>query len=127
MVQSKKATSTPRLTPEEFVLQGITNLKTLKYKGVHVVRSGFNTAFREYFGEGFCPIETTTQMRKDSKIAVFLARGGASLYLREDLKDSTLERHDDDWATRDQEGFQKKAPDKSPGASGDALSKILNN
>lgn len=124
MVTSSKAASEPRLTPEAFVLKAITTLKTEKFKGIHVVRSGFNQAFRDYFGNEADPIATTTQMRKDGKIAVFLAKGGASLYLREDLKETTLIRHDADWVARDQAGFQKKAP--SPYAGGDdVLTKIL--
>ena len=125
MVKSKKATSEERLTPEAFVLQAIVALKTEKFKGVHVVRSGFNQAFRDYFGDEADPIETTTQMRKEGKIAIFLAKGGASLYLREDLKESTLTRHDADWEKRDTEGFQKKRNSKSAGSGDDVLAKIL--
>lgn len=125
MVKSRKASSEPRLTPEAFVLQAILALKTEKYKGVHVVRSGFNQAFRNYFGDEVGPIETTTQMRKDGKIAVFLAKGGASLYLREDLKESTLSRHDADWEKRDQEGFQKRRNSASTAGGDDVLTKIL--
>lgn len=124
MVTSTKAASEPKLTPEAFVLQAVAALKTEKYKGVHVVRSGFNQAFRDYFGKEADPIETTTQMRKEGKLAIFLAKGGASLYLRGDLKESTLARHDADWERRDQEGFQKKAPAQASG-EGDVLSKIL--
>jgi len=107
--------SEERLTPEEFVLRAIRNLKTEKYKGVHVVHSGFNRAFRDYFGDEADPIGTTTQMRKDGKIAVFLTKGGASLYLREDLKESTLSRHDAEWEKRD----------TAPDADDDVLTKIL--
>lgn len=125
MVKSTKTRSGERLTPEAFVLQAIANLKTERYKGVHVVRSGFNQAFRDYFGNEADPIETTTQMRKEGKIAIFLAKGGASLYLPEDLKESTLSRHNTDWARRDAEGFQKKLGPKSTGGDDDVLTKIL--
>ena len=125
MVKSKKVTSEERLTPEAFVLQAITALKTEKFKGVHVVRSGLHKAFRDYFGDKADPIETTTQMRKDGKIAVFLAKGGVSLYLREGLTESTLIRHDAEWKKRDTEGFQKKRSPKSVKADDVVLSKIL--
>ncbi len=126
MVQSKNVNSTePKLSPEEFVLQAVVALKTEKYKGVHVVRSGFNQAFRDYFGDEADPIATTTQMRKDGKIAIFLSKGGASLYLLEDLKESTRTRHDIDWEKRDREGPPKKADPKRPATSDDVLSKIL--
>ncbi len=124
MVKSKNATSNERLTPESFVLQAIDALKTEK-KGVHVVRSGFNQAFRNYFGDEADPIETTTQMRRDGKIAVFLATGGVLLYLRENLKETTLSRHDADWEKRDQQGFEKKRSSKPTGGDDDVLAKIL--
>lgn len=124
MVQSNKAISQPRLSPEDFVLKAIAALKTQKFKGVHVVRSGFNQAFRDYFGDQADPIQTTTQMRKDRRIAVFLAKGGASLYLREDLKETTLVRHDEDWTRRDQEGFEKRGT-KPVAGTDDVLSRIL--
>ncbi|MEX0917856.1 MAG: hypothetical protein WDZ93_01750 [Candidatus Paceibacterota bacterium] len=124
MVQSQKAASTPKLSPEEFVLRAIVALKNGKSNGIHVVHSGFNNAFREHFGNAADPIATTTQMRKDGKIAILLSRGGVRLYLREDLTEVTLARHDEDWEKRDREGFQKKAP---PPASrtDDPLAKIL--
>ncbi len=100
--------SAQRLTPEAFVLKAIVALRNGKSKGVHVVRSGFNKDFREYFGNEADPIETTTRMRKEGKIAVFLSRGGASLYLRTDLREPTLVRHDADWVRRDQEGRPSK-------------------
>lgn len=126
MVTSNKASavSTPQLTPEEFVLKAIAKLRGDK-KGIHVVRSGFNRLFREYFGNAVDPVATTTQMRRDGKIAVFLSRGGASLYLRADLKPATLSRHDAEWAERD----QKEPPPKvKRGANHDTkalLAKIL--
>jgi hypothetical protein len=128
VVKSAKANApapmASRLTPEAFVLQAIATLKTEKYKGVHVVHSKFNQAFREYFGDEVDPIDITTQMRKDGKIAVFLKKGGASLYLRLDLMAKTLERHDAEWAVRDAEGFQK--PAKKPAMErSDVLEKIL--
>ncbi|MBP9669412.1 MAG: hypothetical protein KBE09_03930 [Candidatus Pacebacteria bacterium] len=124
MVKSSNTNGSPqKLTPEEFVLKAITALRTEKSKGIHVVRSGFNKGFREYFGNDADPIQTTTRMRQEGKIAVFLSKGGASLYLRTDLRDSTLTRHDEDWAKRDQQGRPLKTeakPDKSS-----VLQKIL--
>jgi hypothetical protein len=124
MVKSKK-TSEPRLTPEAFVLQAIAALKTEKFKGVHAVRSGFNQAFREYFGDEADPISVTCQMRKDGKIAIFPLRGGVSLYLRKDLKESTLKRHDADWARRDAEEVPKAKHSSGKDDDDDTLSKIL--
>lgn len=125
MVKPKNAAAAPTLTPEEFVLKAIRTLKTDRYKGVHVRYSGFNTAFRRYFGDKADPIETTTKLRKERKIAILLARGGATLYLREDLKETTLDRHDADWERRDNEDPQKKTNSKSATEVDNVLAKIL--
>ncbi len=123
MVTSKKAPH-ELMSPEDLVLQGIVTLRTEKSKGIHAVRSGFNQAFRDYFGNEADPIETTTQMRKDGKIAVILVKGGAMLYLRDDLQPSTLARHDADWEKREREGTRTKAASKVATES-NVLTKIL--
>jgi|GEM_PF-1709339 len=129
MVKSINLVAVERFTPEQFVQKAIRALRTEKSKGIHVVRSGFNQAFRDYFDGKIDPVETTTQMRKEGKLAVFLTRGGVVIYLREDLKESTLIRHDAEWKERD----KKEPPAKSTmqpttsGQSSDVLTKILGN
>jgi hypothetical protein len=39
-----------KLTEEEFVIQAIKKLRKEPYRGIHSVYSGFNEAFRKYFG-----------------------------------------------------------------------------
>jgi hypothetical protein len=39
-----------KLTEEEFVLQAIKKLRKEPFRGIHSVYSGFNEAFRKYFG-----------------------------------------------------------------------------
>jgi len=125
MVTSSKADKRPELTPEEFVLKAIKSLREgTRGKGIHTVWSGFNKAFRDYFGDKADPIAITTQMRKDGQIAVLLAKGGVKLYIRTDLTEKTLEKHDSEWAERDS-GESYKKPAKSGGSGTDALSKIV--
>ena len=121
MVKSIKSVATPAMTAESFVLNAIDAAKGEGKKGITSWK--LNPLFREYFGDGADPIVTTTQMRKAGTIAVFLQKGGASFYLRADLKDSTLKRHDEGWMERDAEVRNKT--EKKPPESGDFLKKIL--
>lgn len=73
----------PQLTEEEFVLRAIRALRKPGYKGIHSVYSGFNEAFRRYFG-GRDPVEATSRLAKEGKIILRPVRGGVMLYLPED-------------------------------------------
>tara|TARA_B100000941_G_C27984203_1_gene292526 strand:+ start:147 stop:434 length:288 start_codon:yes stop_codon:yes gene_type:complete len=86
-----------RLTFEEFTLQAIKNLRTEKSKGIHVVYSGFNKAFKEYFGEDSRNI--VDQLIDKGIIEKKPVKGGIMIYIKG-------------------EGPKFKEPD-------DALSKIL--
>ena len=48
-----------KLSHEEFVRLAIQKLRTGNYRGIHSVYSGFNEAFKIYFG-GENPVEVTT-------------------------------------------------------------------
>ncbi len=76
MIEGRAATVD--VTEEEFVLRAIRNLRG-RHRGIHTVFSGFNEAFRAYFGKD--PVETTMRMAREGKIVVRPARGGAVLYL----------------------------------------------
>jgi hypothetical protein len=71
------------MTEEEFVIRAIRALRKPGYKGIHSVYSGFNEAFRKYFG-GRDPVEVTNRLASEGKIVVRPARGGVMLYLPED-------------------------------------------
>jgi predicted membrane protein len=75
-----------RLSYEEFVKRSIETLRSPKYKGIHSVYSGFNQAFKEYFGED--PIKITKQLADEGKIAIRPAKGGVMIYLPEDVAPS---------------------------------------
>ena len=49
-----------KLTEEEFVLQAIKKLRKEPFRGIHSVYSGFNEAFRKYFGTN--PVEVTSRL-----------------------------------------------------------------
>jgi len=73
-----------KLTKEEFVLQAINNLRNLpKYKGIHVRYSGFNQAFKEYFG-GEARV-TVDAMIASGAIQSRMVKGGPMLYLPGDM------------------------------------------
>ena len=72
----------PKMSEEEFVVRAIEKLRKQPYKGIHTVYSGFNQAFKEYFGTN--PVEMTQRLAKEGKIVVRPVRGGVMLYLPQD-------------------------------------------
>ena len=71
----------PKLTEEEFIRKAVKKLRG-KYKGIHTVYSGFNTAFKEYFGTN--PVEATQRLASEGKINIRPVKGGVMIYLPED-------------------------------------------
>lgn len=73
--------SKPKLTEEEFIRRAIKKLRG-NYKGIHSVYSGFNRAFKKYFGTN--PVEATQRLVKEGKINIRPVKGGVMIYLPED-------------------------------------------
>lgn len=71
--------SEEKLGKEEFVVRGIKNLRG-KYRGIHTVFSGFNEAFRQYFGEDPRPV--TQDLAAKGIIEMRPVKGGMMLYLK---------------------------------------------
>jgi hypothetical protein len=68
-----------KLTEEEFVLQAIKKLRKEPFRGIHSVYSGFNEAFRKYFGTN--PVEVTSRLAGEGKVETRPFKGGAMLFL----------------------------------------------
>jgi len=68
-----------KLTEEEFIVEAIKKLRKEPYKGIHSVYSGFNEAFRKYFGSN--PVDVTSRLATEGKIEVRPFKGGAMLFL----------------------------------------------
>lgn len=68
-----------KLTEEEFVLQAIKRLRKEPFRGIHSVFSGFNEAFRKYFGTN--PVEATSRLADEKKIETRPFKGGVMLFL----------------------------------------------
>ena len=68
-----------KLTEEEFVIQAIKKLRKDPYRGIHSVYSGFNEAFRKYFGTN--PVEATTRLAAEGKVENRPFKGGMMLFL----------------------------------------------
>ena len=66
---------------EEFVVRAIKKLRG-RYRGIHSVFSGFNEAFRQYFGED--PRPATQELAARGIIAIRPVKGGVMLYLKGD-------------------------------------------
>jgi hypothetical protein len=74
-----------KLSEEEFIRKAIKKLRG-NYKGIHSVYSGFNEAFKQYFGTN--PVDTTQRLAKEGKINIRPVKGGVMLYLPEDAPNS---------------------------------------
>jgi len=68
-----------KLTEEEFILQAIKRLRKEPFRGIHCVFSGFNEAFRKYFGTN--PVEATSRLADEKKIETRPFKGGVMLFL----------------------------------------------
>jgi hypothetical protein len=69
-----------KLSHEDFVKKAIVSLRKEGYKGIHSVYSGFNEAFKKYFG-GENPVDVTNGLAAEGKIVVRPVKGGVMLYL----------------------------------------------
>jgi hypothetical protein len=72
----------PKLSEEEFIVRAIKKLRKPPYKGIHSVYSGFNRAYKEYFGAN--PVEMTQKLAVEGKIVTRPVRGGVMIYLPQD-------------------------------------------
>lgn len=68
-----------KLSVEEFVVRAIDKLRNPNYKGIHVVFSGFNEAFRKYFPDKD-PKEELNRMAQAGKIVIRPVRRGVMIY-----------------------------------------------
>ncbi len=68
-----------KLTEEEFVVQAIKKLRKDPFRGIHSVYSGFNEAFRKYFGTN--PVEATSKLATEGKVETRPFKGGVMLFL----------------------------------------------
>jgi len=68
-----------RLSVEEFVHLAIKSLRMGEFKGIHSVYSGFNEAFKKYFGQD--PVQATNRLAEERKIEIRPIKGGVLLYL----------------------------------------------
>lgn len=76
-----------KMNYEEFLKIAILKLRNIsKSRGIHSVFSGFNEAFREYFGED--PIKVTQELASNGKIEIRPVKGGVMIYLPGDAPKS---------------------------------------
>lgn len=78
ILATKKNNGNGKLTPEQFTLLAIERLRKNGYKGIHTVYSGFNDAFRSYFGSD--PVAATQALAKAGNIVSRPVKRGAMLY-----------------------------------------------
>lgn len=68
-----------KISPEEFVLRALDTLRAPDKPGLHTVFSGFNEAFREYFG-GADPVQAVKDLTAKGVIKMRPAMRGAVIY-----------------------------------------------
>lgn len=79
MTTKLKSGNNGKMTELAFVTKAITTLRNSKSKGIHVRYSGFNEAYRKYYGVD--PRATQELLVKAGKIVVRPCKGGAMMYL----------------------------------------------
>jgi len=78
LTKQAKATA-GKISEDQFVTQAIKNLRTDRSKGIHVVYSNFNAAFKSYYGKE--ARETVDKLCDAGKLAKRAVRGGVMIYL----------------------------------------------
>lgn len=68
----------------QFVETAIKTLREPNYTGIHVVYSGFNKAFRDYYGTD--PRPHVDALAAEGKLVVVIVRGGVMINLASEFK-----------------------------------------
>lgn len=76
-----KTNGNGKLSMEEFTKTAITKLRGKKSKGIHTRFSGFNEAFREYFGKDVDVVAETKKLADAGVIDIRPCKGGVMIYL----------------------------------------------
>jgi hypothetical protein len=77
-----------KLGVRRFVLQAIYALRKEPYKGIHTVFSGFNRAFKQYYGEEADPRAAVSELVDEGVIVLRPAKGGVIIYDADDAPKS---------------------------------------
>lgn len=80
--QSKPSDAGAKLSHREFIERSIKALRKAPYKGIHLVYSGFNSAFRQYYDEDPRPV--IDKMVAEGFLVLRIAKGGAIVMLASD-------------------------------------------
>ncbi len=78
-----------KLSYLQFTKQAIVNLRKPGFKCIHVVFSGFNSAFRTYYGTDPRPV--LDELERQGHIVTRPAKGGATIRLAADAKKKSVE------------------------------------
>ena len=68
-----------KMSEEKFFTQAIKTLRNGKSNGIHVTYSGFNGAYRDYYGKE--PRDAQVKLVEAGKIVIRPCKGGAMMYL----------------------------------------------
>jgi hypothetical protein len=88
-------TKTVKLAHDQFVIKAIEGLRKEGYKGIHSRNSGFNGAFRKYYGldaKSEEPITVVNKLASEGKIAIRPAKGGCMMYKIDEYEGSSVDK-----------------------------------
>jgi hypothetical protein len=102
----KKGEKEEKLTPGEFFIQAIKNLRQPPHLGIHMVWSGFNLAFREYFPD-LDPVKTAKELARQGKIVLQVMKGGARIYLPNEVPEKLKQRRTSTLTKRERKEAKK--------------------
>lgn len=74
-----EAVAVARMSEADFILRAIRKLRKPPFKGIHTRYSGFNRAFKSYFGVD--PILAVGRAHERGDVVMRLCKGGAMVYL----------------------------------------------
>ncbi len=80
-----------KLEKKEFTLRAIRKCRKEPFKGIHTVYSGFNQAWREYYGKDDDPVVGVNKLVSSGDITGHSAKGGFQIGLLEDAKSKTIQ------------------------------------
>ncbi len=91
LTHTEGKTMAEKMEKKEFARKAIERCRKEPYKGIHTVFSGFNTAWREYYGKEDDPVVGVNKLVSDGHITGHGAKGGFQIGLPEDAKSKAIQ------------------------------------
>ena len=83
--------SETKMETKEFARRAIVRCRKEGFKGLHTVYSGFNAAWREYYGKENDPIVGVNKLVMEGYLMGNPSKGGFTIYLPEDATSKPIQ------------------------------------